>query len=828
MTENKKGRIIESLTYGLPVMPFSDTHDGRTVHMLKKIYDKNSKHHSIVEHNQNDLTKKLTNLYGSKEVPVESFNTHLDQVSNILHNQNDILFDQLNENVKTNENLENIANINSQGFDNLDQSLGKINQSVNKLDQTTHEGFRNLSNIFSHGLKVLQAMISSGFRQLDSAIRAVGRDLKGPTQPQLSVKNYISSHPENLGKIVKASICGITNSQTKDNVVSYLSEKIGWYNKDETEYEAGIINSTTAYQVIIEEYNKVFWERGFKNQFPTEQTGTNFHVFIKSPASFIFDEIHSLTWTSKVIPFLKIINVNQKYKDAFVNTVYSFINTVMSIAINSKQISVSDLVFYVNNHYLIDEYSHVVKEHNREARKEGSLVDINFGVKDLNDQIDLSNNLLSSITNEMSLANNHLVNLEKLSEAYLKTSIIGFQQTNETLWAGFNDVNDALDEVNETLVQGFTATNKNLIQLHRAVTMIGLKLIDELQFWSKNILEEINYTNQLLEKIIQLNINSLKVEGKQRLEQGVFLLKLNDFEDALDSFKDGIKQDRTNQYLYFGAGLSLEMQNQFQESIKFYKKSAARAQGANDYVFASASIQKIARLYYLLQENENAIENLSMAIELNPKNITAKFELAKVLTEKAYFDKSRNIILELIKYDNKFLKLIKYDNSFQTMPIESIYEELINRNIVTEENLVIELLNDFLVLKNKEYALMINKSLINNGISYKYLELRIWKNPAFDTIKEKFVNFLKEKNNKNSLLSYRNQRYSASFLLFYLDFSDREIANCFIEELNNDKYKLYQDGSKILEQLNRIDKENIKIFISKISIYLSKFEWLKF
>ena len=358
--------------------------------------------------------------------------------------------------------------------------------------------------------------------------------------------------------------------------------------------------------------------------------------------------------------------------------------------------------------------------------------------------------------------------------------------------------------------------------------MVGLKLVDEIQFWSKNIINEISFTNQLLQQIIELNINSLKVEAKQRLEQGLFLLQINDFEDAFISFTDGIKEDKTNPYLYYSAGFSLEMQNKIEKAIEYYKKASTRAQGSNDLIYASVSMQKIARLYYSLKDNNRTIESLHTAINLNPNNIIAKFQLAKVLTEEARYNQSKNFIVELVNYDNNFLTLIQQDTSFGTMPIENVFEELVDENIVKRDEILIDMLKFFLYYKNKKYALIINNILINNRVSYKYLDIEIWKNPSFKTIKSDLIKYLQEKNINNSLLSKQNERYSASFLLYYLDFPVKEIANCFIEEFNNDKSKLYEDSGKIMEQITKIDKKNSVKFTNKISIFLTEFEWLKF
>lgn len=737
MAKYQKGRFTENLAYGLPLMPVSDTHDGRIVYMQKRALEQDEKFQQITKYHQNDLTNKLSNLYGSNQVSFNEFTSKIDNVNSLLYEQNDILYNELSN---VNTNLGEIKDVNKEGFSNV----------VNTIST---EGFET------------RKTLNTGFRSVNVGLNDLSRNIVGPKRAITPIAKYMAVDDKNIEKLMSAYKQNYLNEDAKEELIDELRWKLNIKDKD-----------------VLEDY----------------------------------------------------IVANAE----------------------TNNLTKSDIAYIVNNNYATENFANLAKEHIREARKGSSLTDINFGMMELNNQIDISNNLLYNVGSEMSEANEHLINLEQLSQNFINVTSQGFYQLNNNVVSGFNSLNnnvkigftetiktldkgfenvsnqleeidDSLDTINENLISGFTTTNKNLIQLQKIVTMVGLKLIDEIQFWGQNILNEVNYTNQLLTKIIELKINSLKVEGKQRLEQGVFLLKLNDFEDALDSFKDGIKQDRTNQYLYFGAGISLEMQNQLKEAIEYYKKSASRAKGANELIFASVSMQKIARLYYYLKEYDNAISSLSLAIELNPKNITAKFELAKILTEEAKFNQSRKVIIELIKQENKFLKLIKQDNSFQTMPIEMVYKELVDQNIVTKENLMIVLLKDFLVLKNTKYALMINNSLINNGINYEYLKLRIWDNPAFDTIKTKFIYFLKEKNNKNSLISFRNQRYSASFLLYYLNFSVEEIANCFIEELNNDMNKLYQDKNLILERLLEIDKQNTKEFINKISSFLNNYKWLK-
>lgn len=820
MAKYQKGRFTENLAYGLPLMPFSDTHDGRIVNFQKKALEQDEKFQQISKYNQKELSQQLKNLYGKNNVTLDDFNSKLNGVTNLLENQTDVLNDQLSENVKTNTNLENIADINYTGFNKVDDTLNQVGtdivDSISDHKESTSQGLKNISSTISNESDAVRSTLKSGLTDVYMGVHHLGNKLKGPEQSTLSISQYLMTNPNNLGKVITAIKQNKLSSSSVSNVAEYLSKKIGWCKYLENNQK------DFSFIDVQSKFSKIKYAKGFKELFDIENQYYSFIKLIENPSLTIIKNINSLNIINQVLSIFsskkfteftkKTISI--KELNYFKNCISKFISSF--IQYSSGVLTKSDLVFFTNNNYLTAGNAHQVKEHHIEARKEGSLVDINFNIKDLHNQAEISHKHLSNIASGIAQSNNHLVNLEKLSETYINTSI-----------QGFNNINKGLKRQNKTLISGFNGINQNLEKIALISTMIGLKLIDEIQFWGQNILTEVNYTNQLLTKIIELKLNSLKVEGKQRLEQGVFLLKLNDFEDALESFKDGIKQDRTNQYLYFGAGISLEMQNQIKDAIEYYKKSASRAKGANEMVFASASMQKVARLYYYLKDYENAISCLSLAIDLNNHNITAKFELAKVLTEEANYNQSRNIILDLINYDNKFLKVIKQDNSFQTMPFENILEELVDKNIVKKEKIMIELLNDFLTLKNKEYALMINNSLINNSITYVYLKLRIWENPAFENIRNDFTNLLKEKNNKKSLISFRNQRYSASFLLFYLDFPVEEIANCFIEELNNDKYRLYEDSNKVIEQLNRVDKENSKILLSKISKYLSKYEWLK-
>ncbi len=191
----------------------------------------------------------------------------------------------------------------------------------------------------------------------------------------------------------------------------------------------------------------------------------------------------------------------------------------------------------------------------------------------------------------------------------------------------------------------------------------------------KDLLEqfdEVNFTEQLHE-------GSLRKEARDRLRQGVFLLKAatqeDDFVDAVAVLKKGTKSDSTFVPLLFCLGIGLERLENYEEACKYYSW-VSRLSNDSEKRLAALSLARIAFIQQKLHNFPEALQNLQTAVAKDPENLEISFALAKILYLIGLQTEATSRLLELIQKDKSFAKRIVFDSTFPDTLVRQLVDLL--------------------------------------------------------------------------------------------------------------------------------------------------------
>lgn len=774
MSDIQKGRILENLAHGIPIVPFSDTPDGRIVHSLMKTREQDERHQRISRENQSTMVKGLASIYHKNEVSHSELMDSRNQTNDLLYDSLNTMRDQLVESYKTNENLGILQKINATGFQGVIEGQQNIAKTIHRS-----------TDIINESLHTIDTSVRTGFANTQEVIKKTAKRAFGPELSRQEF-NAVISTPDKLFDAISSYTKDILTFENKSQIDNLININLGSID-NKKQIEAFLLNETTKERYKPEILNELHQ----KIKLSTKLIATPSDIIKYSPDKIMHE-----------IKFLKDLSI--KYPNKNLQTFISNAIELFELIVKARNTPVSpdSLINFTNNEFISENAQHLVKRQYREARIRGTQTDINYNLMEANAQRDIANFHLNSIVDNiaesnvhLSNSNVHLINLEELTGNLI-----------ETTQAGFDQISDGIYD------------------LSQVVALANAKLINELKIVGETIRSEIEYNSQLLEEILFLSRHSLDNLAEQRFKQGIFALNSKEYGDAYATFIDGVKNNRTSIENQFGAGLAAELNNDWDEAIERYTKTANYSE-SNNIVIASIARQKIARLQFAIGNTDEAIKQLKLAVETNKNNFNAKYEKVKFLALSGQNKEAIDELFQLIKENEDSLILTK-DPAFFYLPVEELYENIWNKKLVTNFFNKIYLTYEFLALKNYEYALKINQELLASTVSINYLKTRIWDSELFKPIKSDLIEFIDVRLKKGALQSSWNERYAASFLLYYLDFDATIVCSNFKTELENDKSFYLKKPENIILAVRNIDKLNAKDFLKNIKPIIKDFQWL--
>lgn len=377
------------------------------------------------------------------------------------------------------------------------------------------------------------------------------------------------------------------------------------------------------------------------------------------------------------------------------------------------------------------------------------------------------------IIENLTEANDHLVNLELLGEEFIEVMEFGFKTVNRTLVRGFSAVVQGLDQV------------AGEIALSRAVVVAQLKRIDRtIEISTTRIVKEVAYGNQQLEKLVALQEGSLLNLAQQRLKQGQVFLRgartSDDFREAAEIFQKGIAEDPSFLENQFGLAVAMEGCEDLEEAKKRYRNVGRLA----DETRKEMSIEAWRRLSFL-QEKEGdlpaAIDSMREALTKDPGSPTLRLALAKLLALAGIEEEAAGLLLSLIDENIETLFTLKLNPAFSDNLRSRVYKMHLARAGISRggSNVALFLFDEFIVLGDKEESERLFEYLL------RFSPRLLLKSELL----EKLSTF--ELDLKNALLGGNSARssedwYASSLIAYRLGTADAEAVDLFQKALLND------------------------------------------
>jgi tetratricopeptide (TPR) repeat protein len=464
------------------------------------------------------------------------------------------------------------------------------------------------------------------------------------------------------------------------------------------------------------------------------------------------------------------------------------------------------LVRYTNEGLLHSCMQHVVKTQHREARTGGSLVDMNYSLLELIEQGDASNYHLDIISTEIEETNEHLVDLKYLVEDF-----------SNIVEAGFASVVASLNQVSNEIALTRAAVVAELHHLEQTAVNIG-----------NTIKREVAYGNRLLERMVWLERNSHKNDAQQFFEDGFKCLKRAatraDVEDAHAAFDDGTKKVRSSVENQYGAGLTDEFLDNFDEAAERYLKAANRSIDDSQEI-ASISLEGLARINQKQNNLPEAIIHSAKAVELDSDNLPACYDHARYLALSGQTDEVLEILIELIPRDEKYFHRMIVDSAFQYIEIQKLEEKLWDGKLVRSPTVLRQILLDFLILDDVDRAFDIFCYLFQ-FYPRSILHPKIWIPELIEKIKNQAESFFQKLITKE--ISSVSQRYAKTLILAQFNVPNEILMGTFLKELEDDPAYYQKDVVTIRQNLRDNPFGDVEKLITKIQPLLtSELNWLK-
>lgn len=446
-----------------------------------------------------------------------------------------------------------------------------------------------------------------------------------------------------------------------------------------------------------------------------------------------------------------------------------------------------------------------------------SLVRVAEGVGELVEEGRISNRHLELITDSLVDANDHLVNLEELGGQFIEVVQYGLGEVTETLRRGFIMQLDALGEIAGEIALSRVMMLEGLRDVERTVVKVGNALLGG-----------ISYNGQLLEKLVDLEVNSFGNRARQRAQQGVVALRRaetpEEFKEARKIFERGIDEDWTFMTGQYGLAVAAEGMEDRPEAKRRYQivgKNAPEEQRA----LAADAWKNLARIKQSEGDLPNAIKALRRAIERDSASGN-QWLLVRALAMAGLATEAAQLMVEVIKLRPAYVLDLGLDSAFEAMPLGSIYFKLWEERIIREGSLVSYLLNELIKLGDEEGALGIFERLLRNRPE-SILKNRILDLPFFPQIRGKvreiIENLIKEKPETFAAKTW----YIIAFIALRENLSDAGVATLFKLGLSKDFDFFKRNKMGIRATLNSIDPMNRQELVERVCNMDPTLQWLK-
>jgi len=844
MPDYLKGRMLENFFHGTPIYPLSSTPDGRIVTEQYKNRQQNKDFQNRSLALQEKLTGDLTQMFdGRTAVTREDFIGAHVRTHNLLENQLTALDDMWREQTRTTHAIEEFGQTLHADLTGVRSDLGEINRSVQDGTQTLHSDLQNISSDLSD----IKWETQHGANKVTAAVKDGARNLKGPAYAQ-PIQNFLNDKTT-FTEALAAYGKGLLNQESRGAIERMINARFG-----SAEIEPDVK------QQLLDEAGKNLSPEKFAK---AEQQISYAVQLLRQPSLLLSASPDEAGQRLQLLTDLSWRSSDEKLR-SFTDKA----NALFKLAHQTRQSPVSPqhMIAFTNHGYLTDTAQHAMKENIREARKEGSLVDVNYNLMEANTQRDMGNHLLNNIASNLmnagvqrNIANQLLGNIASdLTNANAQRNVanqllggIASDLTNAN--AQRNVTNHLLDKVIHNLMEtndhlinleefakgfiqvaskGFAHVSQGLHRISHDVSRLTQVLafchtetIAEIREVGSRLENQLSYGNRLTEELIRLTRYSLTNVAVQRFEQGWKSLEIGETDDAFILFTQGTEADPTTVGNQFGAGIAAELLKNWDEAIRRYKKAANYARNADPSLSALA-FYLAGRLEQARSNLPAAIDLLKQAVQTDPANLMFRFDLARYFALAADYVRATDTLMDLVKRDERYLLRIRTEPAFTYLPLGELYLRAWQSHLITHLRTQSFLLTEFLSFRDTESILEVFKGMAGSTISKEILKTGFWNHPLFDLMENEVKIWLSQKIAANSLHSTADERYAASFLVYFLGLSPDQIWQCFKNELENDPAYYRQQGWEIKNSLSRINAGEISGFLSAIRKWLKQINWL--
>lgn len=415
--------------------------------------------------------------------------------------------------------------------------------------------------------------------------------------------------------------------------------------------------------------------------------------------------------------------------------------------------------------------------------------------------------------------NGHLVNLERLGEEFIEVMEGGFKRVDRTLVRGFNAVNRGLDRVATEIAISRAAVAGQLRHMEQTIAL-GFD----------DISARVDQSNQLLERLIGLQEESLRNEAVQRCKEGLLRLKNSrtpdDFRRAAEVFERGVERDSSLVENQFGLASALESAGDNEAAKRWYRETGLLAAETRKEL-SIAAWSKFSELEETDGNLPSAIEGMRAAVALDTQNPILSFRLARLLGQVGLEDEAENILLALIDRDTKFLLKLKLDQAFHEDFLGRIYKKIWTSGWATRIGLngIQFLLEEFVRLEEDELALEVFRYVVTRSP-----RLILNKLSRYDSTSSAFqagmIQMIRDLISGTANRFAAEDWYAISYIALHLSFDPSLISTAFTKGLAHDTTYLRGDRESVKRRLQVLDAQNYVKLASFLSSVNPDFQWL--
>lgn len=121
-------------------------------------------------------------------------------------------------------------------------------------------------------------------------------------------------------------------------------------------------------------------------------------------------------------------------------------------------------------------------------------------------------------------------------------------------------------------------------------------------------------------------IQTLSAADRSKIKDGIESFQSEQWDASLNKFQDALVDDPTNPLLHFNVGDALYKKKNYEEALKSFEKSL----NTKDISLQQQAYYNIGNNYYQMNKYQEAIDYYKKALELDPKDVDAKYNLELV------------------------------------------------------------------------------------------------------------------------------------------------------------------------------------------------------